>query len=108
MKQYIVQMTDEARQDMLGIYRYIATELQAPETALGQYNHIMAEIVTLDFMPERCPIVEFEPERSLGLRRMLVDNYSVFYLVKDTQVLVVSVLYSSSDLERRLAQNLNN
>lgn len=108
MKKYMVQITDEASRDMLSIYRYIAEVLQAPETAVRQYNHIMAEIVTLDFMPERCPIVEFEPEKSLGLRRMSVDNYSVFYLIKDKAVVIVSVLYSASDIEQRLKGTLKN
>ena len=31
----------------------------------------------------RLQLVDFEPERSQGLRRMLVDNYSVFYVFKE-------------------------
>ena len=43
-----------------------------------------------------------EPERTQGLRQMLVDNYSVFYIVGEDAVSVARVLYSASDLVRRL------
>ena len=42
------------------------------------------------------------PERTQGLRQMLVDNYSVFYIVGGDAVSVARVLYSASDLVRRL------
>ena len=47
-------------------------------------------------------LVESEPERTQGLRQMLVDNYSVFYIVGEDTVSVARVLYSASDLVRRL------
>ena len=47
-------------------------------------------------------LVESEPERTQGLRQMLVDNYSVFYIVGEDAVSVARVLYSASDLVRRL------
>lgn len=86
------------------IYRYIAEVLQAPGNALGQYQRIADEVLSLNIFPERCRIVDFEPERSAGLRRLLVDNYSVFYVCRDGHVIVTNVLYSASDLEQRLKE----
>lgn len=86
------------------IYRYIVEKLLSPENALGQYNRIADEILSLDVFPGRCRLVDFEPERSQGLRRLLVDNYSVFYVVRGNQVIVTDVLYSASDIERRLKE----
>jgi len=45
--------TDKALSDMEEIYNYIAEQLQAPETAMGQYNRIADAIETLDTFPER-------------------------------------------------------
>ena len=59
-------------------------------------------IQSLNILPERCALVESEPERTQGLRQMLVDNYSVFYIVGEDTVSVARVLYSASDLVRRL------
>ena len=47
---------------------------------------------------------DMEPERAAGLRRMLVDNYSVFYVIRDDKVIVTDVLYSASDIEQRLKE----
>ena len=46
--------------------------------------------------------MDFEPERQAGLRRLLVDNYSVFYVIREQRVIVTNVLYSASDIEQRL------
>lgn len=89
---------------MEAVYRYIAEKLLSPENALGQYNRIADEILSLDTFPERYRLVDFEPERSEGMRRMLVDNYSVFYVVRENRVIVTNVLYSASDIERRLKE----
>ena len=52
MKQYKVEITKEALQDMEDIYNYIAIDLLAPDTAMGQSNRIADEILTLDTFPE--------------------------------------------------------
>ncbi len=43
-----------------------------------------------------------ESEHSRGIRRMLVDNYSVFYVIFKNEVIVTNVLYSASDISERL------
>ncbi len=102
MKKYRVEITREALRDMEEIYNYIAIELLSPENAMRQYNRIANEILMLDTLPERFKIMESEPEKRLRLRRLLVDNYSVFYTICDDKVIVTNVLYTSSDIEARL------
>lgn len=102
MKQYTVEITAEALADMEQLYNYIAYVLQAPENAMGQYNRIADAILKLDELPERFRIMDSEPERAKEIRRMLVDNYSVFYVIQGNRVIVTDVLYSASDIESRL------
>ena len=64
------------------------------------------EILTLDTFPERFRIMDSEPEKRMELRRMLVDNYSVFYTIRDERVIVTDVLYTASDIEARLRGEL--
>lgn len=104
MMQYVVEITDEALKDMEQLYNHIANVLLAPENAIGQYNRIAEKILELDTFPERFRIMDSEPEHSRGLRRMLVDNYSVFYVIERNKVIVTNVLYSASDIERRLQE----
>ena len=105
MKQYRVLITDEALNDMESIYEYIAEELLAPDTAMGQYNRIADAIETLDQMPERIKLMESEPEKTRGLRKLIVDNYAVFFIIVGDTVIVTNVLYGASDIENRLRGN---
>ncbi|HAX53743.1 MAG TPA: addiction module toxin RelE [Lachnospiraceae bacterium] len=102
MKQYLVQITDEALQDMENLYNHIALKLFAPENAIGQYNRIADEILKLDSFPERFEIIDVDLGCARELRRMPVDNYSVFYVIKGDSVIVTDVLYSASDISKRL------
>lgn len=105
MKQYLVQITDRALADMEEIYTYIAEQHQAPENAMGQYNRIAEVIQKLDVFSERVRIMESEPENTMGLRQLPVDNFSAFYVIKDDRVIVTRVLYSASDISRRLLES---
>lgn len=102
MKQYTVEITNEALADMDQLYNHIAYVLQAPENAMYQYNRIADAILTLDTMAERIRIMESEPERSKEMRRLLIDNYSVFFVIQGDKVIVTDVSYSASDIENRL------
>ena len=103
MKQYKVEITNQALQDMENIYYYIAQELLSPENAIGQYNRISEAILKLDVFPEKNRIVNFELQKTRQLRRTIVDHYSVFYVIENERVIVISVLYSASDIESRLS-----
>lgn len=105
MKQYVVRITDRALADMEEIYNYIAIQLQAPENAMGQYNRIAEAIEGLHVFPERVKLMESEPERIMGLRQLVIDNYSAFYVIGDMEVIVTRVLYSAMDISRRLLEN---
>ena len=106
MKHYKIHITDEALNDMESIYEYIAEELLVPDTAMGQYNRIADAIETLDQMPERIKFMESEPEKSRGLRKLIVDNYAVFFIIAEGAVIVTNVLYGASDIENRLRGNI--
>lgn len=105
MKQYAVQITDKALGDMEDIYNYIANILQASENAMGQYNRIADAIQKLDIFPERVRIMKSEPEHTMGLRQLSIDNFSVFYVIEGDKVIVTRVLYSASDISKRLSEN---
>ena len=102
MKRYKVEITNEALADLEQIYDYIACSLISPETAMDQYNRIADGILTLDTLAESVRVMEGEPEHSKGMRRLLIDNYSVFYVIKEDRVIATDVLYSASDIDSRL------
>ena len=102
MKEFFVDIALPALTDMDDIYRYTKDRFGDPERAGKLYDAIANEILSLDRMPLRYGIPQFEPCVRLELHRMLVDKYSVFYLVDGDAATVTDVIYSSADLESRL------
>lgn len=106
MKVYKVQMTNKALSDMEKIYYYILNAFKSPETAMHQYKRIAEVIKSLNVFPERVKIMNTGVEKTIGLRQVRIDNYSIFFVVEDDRVIVTRVIYSASDIEKRLADNL--
>ena len=104
MKEFFVDIALPALTDMDDIYRYTKDRFGDSERAGKLYDAIAKEILSLDRMPLRYGIPQFEPCIRLKLHRMLVDKYSVFYLVDGDTVTVTDVIYSSADLECRLGR----
>ncbi|MCD8160361.1 MAG: type II toxin-antitoxin system RelE/ParE family toxin [Clostridiales bacterium] len=104
MKQYKVEITNQALRDMEAIYHHIATVFHAPDTAMKQYDRIAGAIETLEQLPERCRLMDSQPERERGIRQLLVDRYSAFYVIEHSKVTVLRVFYSASDIAVRLRE----
>lgn len=98
---YRVVYSPAAKDDLKDIYSYIAFELKVKQTAVNQVNRIRKAIRSLDTMPERYSIVDWEPWQSMKMRKVAVDNYVVFYLVnnEDKIVTVVRIFYGGRDIE---------
>lgn len=98
---YQVIYSPEALDDIRKIYSYIAFELQMPDTALNQVNRIRKELRSLDFMPMRYSIVDWEPWKSMQMHKVPIDNYVVYYLVDSNlyTVTVIRIVYGGQDIE---------
>ena len=101
MSHYRVQYSLAAYEDLRAIYRYIAWELQAEATAQNQTARIRRAVRTLDSFPRRHPTLDWEPWMSMGLRKMPVDNYYVFYRVDEKMqtVTILRIFYAGRDIE---------
>jgi len=98
---YSVAYSPEALEDLKEIYSYIAFTLKEPNTAEGQLNRIRKEVRSLGFMPSRYALVDWEPWKSIGVHRIPVDNFAVFYIVDDDrhEVNVIRVFYGGRDVK---------
>lgn len=103
MTNYNVIVTERALAHIDGIYSYIAFELESPLNALRQIERIKEKIYSLDTLPKRCRIFSRKLYRGRDLRRLLVDNYSIYYYIDDTDVVITNVLYSHSLLRNHLS-----
>ena len=94
-----IEITDAAKDDLRDIFTYISSEFHAPDDARRIVRNILAEIQSLDEMPERFRPYPREPIASRGVRVMDVGNFCVYYLPKDGVVMVVRILYFRRDAD---------
>ena len=101
---YEVNITEQAETDLQEIYKYIALELCAPAHAEGQINRLEAKILKLSTFPYKYREYEEEPWKSMGVRKMPVDNYVVFYIPDDdtASVTVIRIMYNARDVKNQL------
>ncbi|MBR5618711.1 MAG: type II toxin-antitoxin system RelE/ParE family toxin [Clostridia bacterium] len=101
MEKYDVQYAPLAIEDLRNIYRYIAHSLLEPTTALKQTDRIREGIRSLSAMPSRHPLVDWEPWRSLQIRKLPIDNYMVFYSVNPEvhSVTVYRIFYGGRNIQ---------
>jgi toxin ParE1/3/4 len=96
---YQVITTRRALSDMDKIHLYIAAELYAPQAADNLIDEMEQRINELATMPKRYALVVDERLARLGIRKIPVNNYLVFYRVNEQtrRVTVVRVLYGAMD-----------
>lgn len=101
MHEWKVVLTPEFKQEFRNIYAYIAEVLLVPETAKKQVGRILDEVEELNEMPQKFALVENEPWHSRGLRKLIVDNYIVFYMPneKTSEVIVFHVFYGGRNID---------
>lgn len=99
MKGYKVLMTQPAADDLKGIAAYIANELREPSIAKKLVGRIKEAVMSLSEMPARYSFIADEKLAVQEIRKIMVDNYIVFYAVseKDATVTVVRILYGRRD-----------
>ena len=85
MTEYKIVIEQTAENDLVGILSYISDTLHEPSIAMKIYGLIKKEILTLNRMPFRFEVVNEEPYRSMGVRRIPVENYTVFYIVDENE-----------------------
>lgn len=104
MKDWKIVVTPEAQNDVYDIHSYIADILLEPSVAERQINRILDAIRSLNTMPKRNPLYEKEPWNSRGLRKMVIDNYLIFYLPNEKihEVAVFHVFYAGRNTDELL------
>ncbi|TCL37239.1 addiction module RelE/StbE family toxin [Anaerospora hongkongensis] len=98
---YRVKFTPKAEEDLDEFYGYILGTLSAALAADKLMDHIEAAIMRLKEYPFSCQYVLDEPLKARGYRKLIVDNYLVFYLVEelDKEVVIMRILYGATNYQ---------
>lgn len=96
---YNVRITRQAYSQMKEIRQYIEEELFAPDAAKKLLMAMRDSIGKLESMPARHQLVEEEPWRKEGIRRLIVKNFYVYYWIDEQKktVHVTAVVYGKRD-----------
>ncbi len=93
MNKYNIEYSKESKQDLIGIKQYIKYNLQEPQTAQKLISKIRNEINNLKYNPEIYEIIDDDLIKKFKIRKLIVDNYIVFYRIKNDNIEVVRIMY---------------
>ena len=96
-----LKFTPIAIEDLDQIYSYISEQLFDAIAAGNLMNKIESSVMRLKTFPYSCSYVTDEVLKSKGYRKLIVDNYIVFYLVDEAerQVIIARILYGAQKYE---------
>lgn len=100
MTEYSVMYSHAAKNDIIQIYEYIAYTLLSEPTAKKYTVRIRNSIRSLKIMPLRNPQSKNKLWKGLDLRKMLVENFIVYYSVNKAEktVIVMRIIYGGRDI----------
>lgn len=89
-----------ALEDLRGISDYIADALQAPKAAVDLLDAMEESISRLQQFPFSCRVYQPIDYLENEYRFLPVNNYLVFYVVKEQVVEIHRVVYAKMDLTK--------
>jgi len=81
--------------DLNDIVSYLNT--LSPQAAIKYYDLLVEKIGSLAELPQRCPFVRDVALKAKGYRFLMVENYLVFFVIKDDTVQICRILYNKRE-----------
>lgn len=103
---YRIIILPEAQQDIRDIILYIAGELGAPDAALNLQDSFEEALKSLTEMPERIKTIDEQPWKDLGVRKIRVENYYIYFIISTAEhtVKIMAVIYTGRDQKRQMTE----
>lgn len=97
-----ITVSKEARKDLIQIRRYICEDLCNPDAAQRVVGALKESILALESFPDRGrPLDALVPVHT-EYRYLVCENYCVFYLSGDGDVVIIRVLHQRQDCLKAL------
>ena len=93
MKKYNIKYSIESKQHLVGIKQYIKHNLQEPKIADKLISKIREKINNLKSNPEIFAVIDDDIIKKLEVRKLIVDNYIVFYRINNNNIQIVRIMY---------------
>lgn len=107
MTEYKIVFTDEAKNEIENIFRYIALILFNEGAANYVIGEIKTKISTLKIFPKAYPRMIIESD--MPLRMFTAASFNVYYKVYDDEqtVVIMAVIYGKRDQKAELIKRFN-
>lgn len=101
---YTLEYLPIAKKDMIEIVKYIGVKLSNPAAADRLAEKMVAEAEKLVDMPYKCSVYISLRPLKYEYRKLLVNNYIMFYYVDESQKLITiaRVVYAKRDFKKLL------
>ena len=93
MNKYNIEYSKESKQDLIDIKKYIKYNLQEPKTAQTLISKIKNSIDKLQNNPQIYSIIADDFIKKMEIRKLIVDNYIVFYKIQHSSIQIVRIMY---------------
>lgn len=95
------RFTGRAEADLDEILGYISTTLGNPGAAKSFFNDLFSKIELISDFPESCEVIHNEYVKRADVRKALVGNYVVYYIVQKEErlVTILRIVYGGRNLE---------
>ena len=98
---YSLKFTPKAGEDLEQIYSYISEKLFNITAADNLLEEIENSIMRLKNFPYSGSLVADELLKGKGYRKLIIENYIVFYLINESekQVVIMRILYGAQNYQ---------
>lgn len=90
--------TDTAKKDLDSILEYISIKLYNRPAADNLLIQIFNTIDNIVAFPLSYPLVENEYTISNDIRKAVIDNYNLYYVVQNDIIKIITIIYNKRDL----------
>lgn len=97
LQKYAVKVSPLVKKQLREIYIYVSANLKSPLASKHLNYDIRNKITSLQELPNCGTQIQTESWKSKGMRFVPVNNYDVYYVVKEATIYVFAVLYSRRD-----------
>jgi addiction module RelE/StbE family toxin len=96
-KKYKIKFTSKASYDLDENLSYMKNELYSDSSAKKFLESVESKIMNLSEFPFSCNYVSDNFLKRKGYRKLIVDNYIIFYIVNENSkiVIIMRILYGS-------------
>ena len=107
MMEWKLEMTDQAENDMRGIYGYVSDVLLESGVAGKLLNRLIGRIREVKKNPKIYPLYPNEPWRSMGIRRVNEGKYAILLLPVDSKntIYITNVMYGGRNIDQILEES---